>query len=1129
VSFLEIIESAKAFLERNRRVSLRALQREFELDDEALEELVGELTDVQRVAAREGRVLAWIEPGAAETAPPEPVTPAASESAEAMAAAAERRQLTVMFCDLVDSTELSERLDAEELREIVRAYQETAAETIERYAGHVAQYLGDGLLVYFGYPRAHEDDAVRGVTASLGILDALPGLNARLRERYPRLGDAALEVRIGVHTGPVVIGEMGGGGTREWLALGDTVNLAARLQGVAAPGQVVMTEATGALVRGVFVTEHLGERTLKGIETPVAVQRVVRPTGVQSRLELAAATGLTPLVGREQELALLLDRWEQVCEGHGQGVLLHGDAGIGKSRLVRILRERLADEAYSWLEARGSAYHQSSALHPVIELLEQVLRLGPEDSAEEKIARLEAALEQAGFSLPEVLPLFATLLSIPLPEGYPPLQLSPQAQRLRTLESLVAWLFRLSEAQRLVLVVEDLHWIDPSTLEFLGMLLEQVPTVPVLVLLTFRPEFEPPWASHTHLALHPLTRKQVETMVERIAGGKALPALVLEQVVAKTDGVPLFVEEFTKTLLESDLLRESDRSYERTDPLPEHAIPNTLRDSLMARLDRLGAAKEVAQLGAVLGREFSYELIAAVSSLEAESLEQALRDLASAELLYPRGVPPRATYTFKHALVQDTAYESLLKSVRERLHAQVAKTLETRFPGQAESQPELLGHHYGQAGLAERAVHYWHLAGQRCVARSANVEAIQHLRRGLEALGTLPESPERVQRELELLTPLGVALIATEGYATEGIERHVARSRELCAQLGDTPELIPVLWGLWAVHLNRADREATCTLAEQVSQVASRSTEAEHRLLAHHAMGLTAFYRGAHEEAREQLNRLLEIYDFERHSPMAFTTGADLGVYAHLYMGLNEWLTGYPDRSMESLRQAVALAERVSHPFTLAMALSGEAASWMRVRDIPRAEESADRLIALSREQGFPQWLGIGEGVQGWTRAMRGKQAEGSGQIEEGISITRMANTRLNLPSFLCNLAEAFLQSGAVDPGLQATAAALALAQTTVDRYFEAEIHRLRGELLLRAEDSAGAAEESFRRALDVARPQGARSLELRAATSLARVWQSQGKKDDARALLAPVYGWFTEGFHTQDLKDAKALLDELT
>lgn len=1043
---------------------------------------------------------------------------------------AERRQLTVMFCDLVDSTELAARLDAEELREIVRAYQETAARTIERYEGHIAQYLGDGLLVYFGYPRAHEDDAVRAVTASLAILDALPGLNTRLRERYPQLGDTGLEVRIGVHTGRVVIGEMGGGGTRERLALGNTVNLAARLQGAAAAGQAVMSDATRALVRGVFVSEHLGERMLKGIETPVAVHRVVRATGVQSRLELAVAAGLTPLVGREQDLGLLLDRWEQVCEGHGQVVLLSGDAGIGKSRLVRALHERLADERHGWLEARGSAYHRNSAFYPVIELLEQVLRLRSEDPAEERIARLEDALAHAGFSLPEVLPLFATLLSVPLPERYPPPPLSPQAQRQRTLESLVAWVFGQSDAQPLVLVVEDLHWIEPSTQELLGMLLEQVPTVPVLLLLTFRPEFEPPWASHTHmvhLTLHPLTRKQVETMVERISGEKTFPALVLEQLVTKTDGVPLFVEELTKTVLESHLLRERDRSYEQTDALPQLAIPATLQDSLMARLDRLGPAKEVAQLGAVLGREFSHELLAAVSPLEAESLEQALRDLASAELLFPRGVPPRATYTFKHALIQDMAYESLLKSVRERLHERVATTLETSFPAQAESQPELLGHHYGQAGLAERAAHYWHVAGQRCVARSANVEAIQHLRRGLEALGTLPESPERVQREFELQTPLGVALIATQGYAAEAVERHYARSRELCGQLSETPHLIPVLFGLWTFHVMRADREATCDLAEQVSELASHSAEPEDRILGHHAMGTTAYYRGAHEESLEQLRGTLRIYNLEQHSAMAFVYGQDLGVFAHIYTGLNESSTGYLDRGLESARQAVALAERVSHPFSLAAALAAEAGVLCIRREISQVEKIAELLIALCREQRFTEWLAMGEIDQGWARAMRGESA-GVAQIEGGLSICRMAGARINVPFFLCCLAEACLHSGAIEPGLRAIADGLHLAQTTVDTVSEAEIHRLRGELLLRGQDSPRAAEESFRRALTVARRQGARSWELRAATSLAHLWQSQGKKDEARTLLASVYGWFTEGFDTLDLKEAKALLDEL-
>ena len=1032
---------------------------------------------------------------------------------EAAADNAERRQLTVMFCDLADSTELSERLDAEELRGLVRAYQQTAAESIERYEGHIAQYLGDGLLVYFGYPRAHEDDAVRGVTASLAILEALPALNEQLRERYPRLGDAGLEVRIGVHTGPVVIGEMGGGGTRERLALGDTVNLAARLQGTAAPGQTVMSEATRALVRGVFVTEHIGQRTLKGIEAPVAVHRVLRATGVQSRLELAGASGLTPLVGREQEVALLLDRWEQVTEGHGQVVLLSGDAGIGKSRLVQAVRERLVDEPHSWLEARASAYHVNSALHPVIGLLEQALLLAREDSAEEKVAKLEAALGRAGFSVPEVLPLFATLLSVPLPERHPPLQLSPEAQRQRTLESLVAWLFTLTGAQPLVLVVEDLHWIDPSTLELLGMLLEQAPTVPVLLLLTFRPDFEPPWASRSHLVhltLHPLTRKQIEAMVERVAGGKALPALVLEQLVAKTDGVPLFVEELTKTVLESNLLRESDQGYERSDPLPELAIPSTLQDSLMARLDRLGPAKEVAQLSAMLGREFPHELLAAVSPLEAESLEQALRELANAELLFPRGVPPRATYTFKHALIQDTAYESLLKSVRQGLHGRIAEALEKEFPERAQAGPELVAHHYDRAGRVTEALPYYQRAGDEARARSANAEAIAHLERGVELTQRLPEGTERDERELELELSLGPVRNVAQGYAREDTRRSWERARVLSEAVGSPSQLVAALRGLAGFHSNVSELGTAIELAEQLLALARRSGDEADLVVAYEAMGNCMFLQGRFRESLEHCDAALDLW------PKATRSYSNSGM-ALLFLG-------YPERAAARAEAMVEHARTLAHPYSLAYSWMFSGWLYLRQRAWDTCARRHEESIELSERYGFPFTLSCSRLHSALAIACtRGDdtRAAATEAFRRVLGISQASE-----PERMWILARVHQEVAGEADALAVVETALASPARLAQPFCDAELLRLKGELLL-ARDEAEA-ESHLHRALEVARGQEARFFELRAATTLARLWQRQGKKDEARGLLAPVYDWFTEGFDTPDLKDAKALLDEL-
>ncbi|HEV8712458.1 MAG TPA: adenylate/guanylate cyclase domain-containing protein, partial [Candidatus Binatia bacterium] len=688
-----------------------------------------------------------------------------------------------MFCDLVGSTPLAEQLDPEELREVVRVYQETCAAVIHRFEGYIARYVGDALLVYFGYPLAHEDDAQRAVRAGLGIVEAVHELPlSSMRLPHP------LQVRIGIHSGLVVVGEMGNRDYREAMALGETPNVAARLQGIAEPDALVISAATHRLLGGLFESHDLGPQTLKGVSAPVRVVRILGESHVRSRLEGAAATGLTPLVGREEEVGLLLKHWGQVKESQGQVVLLSGEAGIGKSRLLQVLTERGAKETHTRLECRCSPYYQNTALYPVIDLLQRVLQFKREDSPEEKLLKLEEMLTCRGgsetrphLSLQEVLPLFASLLSLPLPDRYPALTLTPQKQKEKTQQAVLTWLLREAERQPVCFDVEDLHWADPSTLEFLGLLIDQTPTARLLVVLTFRPEFVLPWPSRSYvtpISLGRLVRAQTEAMVERVTGGKALPAEILQQIVSKTDGVPLFVEELTKMVLESGLLREEDGHYVGVHgqaPLPPLAIPSTLQDSLMARLDRLSTVKEVAQLGATLGRKFSYELLQAVASMNEASLQQALAKLVEAEVLYQRGLPPQARYLFKHALIQDAAYQSLLKSRRQHYHRQIAQVLEERFSEIKETQPELLAHHYTEAGLTAQAIPYWQKAGQRAAQHSANTEAISHLTKGLELLKTLPDAPERAQQELTLQITLGGPLIATKGYTAAEVERVYAR------------------------------------------------------------------------------------------------------------------------------------------------------------------------------------------------------------------------------------------------------------------------------------------------------------------------------------------------------------------
>jgi class 3 adenylate cyclase len=661
VSFIETVRRARDLLRQEGRITLRGLKREFDLDDDALDELVDELVEAQQVAALEGKVVSWIGPSAARASGTGAVARGETIRDGSRSSAAELRQLTVLFCDLVDSTPLSARLDAEALREVVRAYQEHAAEVIGRYEGHIAQYLGDGLLVYFGYPQAHEDAAERAVRAGYEIPLAL----GRLNERLQRESGLRLAVRVGIHTGPVVVGEMGGGDRRETLALGETTNIAARLQGVAEPDAVVISHATLRLVPGLFVTEDLGTPGLKGVEEPIQAHRVLQPSGIRSRLE--AASRLTPLVGRDQELGLLLDRWEQVEEGEGQAVLLSGEAGVGKSRLLQAIRERVAETPHTWLECQASPYARDSAFQPMIELVQQACGFRETDPSEQKLERLEAGLVLAGLRAAELVPLLAPLLSLSLPDSYRRPALGPELQRRETIEALAAWTLALGQRQPVVMVFEDLHWCDPATLEVVGRLLEQIPTARVLTLLSFRPEFEPPWPARSHvtpIAVGRLRSGAATQMIAATAEDRALPGPVVERILERAGGIPLFVEELTKSVLESGILAPRADRYELTGELEELSIPTTLQDSLMARLDRLSAAKEVAQLGAALGREFSYELMAAVAELDEPTLRQGLARLVEAELVYQRGAPPAATYSFKHALIQETAYGSLLRSSR---------------------------------------------------------------------------------------------------------------------------------------------------------------------------------------------------------------------------------------------------------------------------------------------------------------------------------------------------------------------------------------------------------------------------------------------------------------------------------
>jgi class 3 adenylate cyclase/DNA-binding winged helix-turn-helix (wHTH) protein/tetratricopeptide (TPR) repeat protein len=1050
---------------------------------------------------------------------------------------AERRHLTVLFCDVVDSTVLSVGLDPEAYREVIGAYHAACAEVIERFDGHIAQYLGDGLLVYFGYPRAHEDDVQRAVRVGLGIVEALGPLQTRLQQEQ----GVSLAVRVGIHTGLVVVGAIGEGARHERLALGEVPILAARLQGIAPPNTVLISAATARLVHGWFVCEALGDQALKGFPAPMPVYRVLAESGVQSRLDLVGTEGLTPLVGRDQEVKLLLERWEHAKGGLGQVVLLSGEAGIGKSRLVRAVQDSLAGEPYTRLECRCSPYAQHSALYPVIDLGRRLLQWQRDEAPDVTLSKLEAALAPYDVSPPEVVPLMASLLSLPPSDRYPLPQLSPQRQRQKTLEAILALLLAHAAQRPVLFIVEDLHWVDPSTLELLTLFIDQGPKARILTLFTARPEFRPPWglrAQVTSLTLDRLPPTQVELMIEGVTGGKRLPAAVRQQVVAKTDGVPLFVEELTKTVIESGLLREQADHYELPSPLPSIAIPTTLHDSLMARLDRLADAKEVAQLGATLGRAFPYELLQAVSPWDEDRLQQALGQLVEAGLLYQFGAPPEVAYAFKHALIQETAYQSLLKSQRQQYHRQTAPILEQRFPEIAETQPELLAHHYTEAGLPAQALPYWQRAGQRAVERSANVEAISHFTKGLELLKTLPDTPERVQQELTLQLALGSPLLMIKGHTASEVEQVYNRALNLCQRVGDSPQRFSALMGLWRFYFSRARLRTARDLSEQCFTVAQRMQDPVLLHEAHVALGSTLFHLGELTAARSHLEQGMALYDPQRCRALAFSRGLDTGVVCLSRMAWTLWMLGYPDQALTRTQQALTLARESSHAYSLGFALHFAALLHIARREPRRVQEQAEAVIALSRAQGFVLWLSGGMVTHGWALVEQGAVQEGIEQLRQGMTAWWAMGNYLGRPQLLARLAEAYGRSGQITEGIRVLDDALATIHENAEQQHEAEIYRLKGQLLLqpasRASDrclpststaTVAEAEACFLQALDIARRQEAKSWELRAATNLSRLRLQQGERAAARQMLVEIYSWFTEGFDTPDLQEAKTLL----
>jgi class 3 adenylate cyclase/predicted ATPase len=1035
---------------------------------------------------------------------------------------AERRQLTVMACELVGLAALSTQLDPEDLREVVAACHRCCTEIIERHQGNVAHYSSDGLVAYFGYPGAHEHDAESAVRAGLTLVGSTAQLGVGLNLR--------LQARIGIASGVVVIGEeLAPGEANERIAVGGTPNLAGRLRAVADVGNLIIAESTRRLLGELFAYRDLGPIALDGFAEPVRACQVLGMSTVESRFE-AQHTSLTPLVGREEELELLMRRWRQSASGEGRAVLIAGEAGIGKSRLTVALEERLKSEPHTRLRCFCSPHHTDSAFYPTIRHLERAVGLERHDAPEAKLEKLTSWLGASSEHETDTQ-LLAELLSIPTGNRHTPLNWSQQRKKEQTFEALLRRLRGLSRQRPVFMVYEDVHWADPSSRELLDVTVERVASLAVLLVITFRPEFQPPWVGQAHvtpLTLSRLSRHAGAALVAQVAKNNALPDEIVAEIVDRTDGVPLFVEEMTKAVLEAGANDGGGGATVMMVPYPALAVPATLHASLMSRLDRLGpVAREIAQVGAAIGREFSYELIKAVADHHDGALRAALDQLVDAGLVFRRGSLPEVTFLFKHALVQDAAHGTLLKSHRQHLHGRIAQVLEELLPDRASAHPELVASHFAQADLVEKAIEYWDKAGRLAVQRSTMAEATAHFGKALQLLANLPKSPQRRSTELSLQLALAGALHAAKGWASPQAGEAYARARELCREVPEGPQLITALYGVRSFLHNHAEFAAARQVAEELLSVASRQDDCDAKLMAHHGYGLGLLFRAEFSGALRHFRKALAADNRPGHGALPFAV-IDPSLACRSFIPWILLLQGYPDRALASSRQPVADARKVTYLYTLAYALHVNCVFHQLRGDGPVLRERAEELVALATEQGFPHFVGSGTCFLGWAAlAVGGSIEEAISRMRWGLATKRATGAEIKVPYYLGLLAEAQRRANRTADAISLLKEALELVERTDERWYEAELYRLSAEALI-TNSNRHDAERYLWRALRTAQTQGARLWELRAATSMARLWRDQGRRTEARDLLAPIYRWFTEGFDTRDLKEANALLAEL-
>jgi predicted ATPase/class 3 adenylate cyclase len=1053
-------------------------------------------------------------PGVTET----PGTPPNKSETQSATVEAERRQLTVMFCDLVGSTAFSQHLDPEDLRELMRHYQDAVAGAVTRYGGHIAKYLGDGVLVYFGWPQAYEDQAERAVWAGLDAVQAVQAVRSE--------GGGHLASRVGIASGEVIVGDLVSDMAKDADAVtGETPNLAARLQAIAEPDQVIVGDMTRELIGQAFQLSALPPQRLKGFDEVVPAWRVTGVAAGENRFEATQGQALLPFVGRQGELNMLLDRWEIVLDGEGQVVMVSGEAGIGKSRLVQAFYEKISGQQYTRVRYQCAPYHTNSAYYPIIRQLENAAGLAPDDGVEAKLDKLEALFGESGSgdaqTAPRTTPLIASLLSIPFEDRFGISEISPQQRKQQTETAIIEQLLSLARQTPMLLIFEDIHWADPSTRELLEQTLARIVDVPVLFIITHRPEFTAPWLEQQHvtqLNVRRLSQSQVEEMIRaqigemiRRAGGAELPIDKMAHIVEHADGVPLYIEELTHTIIGADV------------KITGAEVPASLQASLTARLDQLGPAKRTAEVAAVIGREVPHDLLTAVSKKPEDELRDDLETLLSSGLLQRTERGSGMSYLFKHALIQDTAYQMLLRARRQEIHRAVATALEEHFPNRAETEPELLAHHFDAGREPERAAHLWLRAGRQSLARSAVAEASAQAEQGIAALRQMDESHERDSLEVDLQSCLALASMAHRGYGAEETEQPFQRARELLAAFDEDPRHISVLHGFCALLGTQARLHDYLDISSELLDRAERSGDSEAICVGHRCMAVGYNSRGEFTEAHAAGRKAIEYFDPTKHRQSAQRFGHDVGVAAKMHLAIATQFLGYGHQAARLIEDALALAHEIKHPNTLGFAHFWAGFLRLSARDLTATRENAQELEEISREAVNPNWFQHSQ-FQGGAALAACVETAADG-VELIATTAATVSSGYIIPTYLCCQAEGLLNLTRYDEAAELIEQCLRLVNETAERWWEAEMHRIGGEIQCAQGCEAGV---YFERALGVARRQAAKPLELRAATSLAELWHKQGKTVEARNLLAPIYDWFTEGFDTADLLLAKALLARL-